>query len=191
MPREIYLQPKQAAVLRLIKSHRAIVIGVGGGRGSAKSSGADRCAMVLLEEWPGLEVCMVMRTWVKQMVPFHLEPIRRDFPWLGDKLKSSPPAMLRIGNERIGKSRMDFKYAENYDAVEEAFRSGNYDLIFIDQAEQFSMREIREIRKACRSSRGRVAKIVLLFNMRGANIQELRKLFYLQQFNKDEDPEDY
>ena len=186
MPREILMQPKQSALLKLIKTHRAIVIGAGGGRGSAKSSAADRCAQILMEEWPGLEACMVMRTWVKQMVPFHLEPIRRDFPWLGDKLKSSPPAMLRIN-----KSRMDFKYAENYDAVEEAFRSGNYDLIFIDQAEQFSMREIREIRKACRSSRGRVAKIVLLFNMRGANIQELRKLFYLHQFNKDEDPEDY
>ena len=181
---EITLQPKQSALLKLIKSHRATVIGAAGGRGSAKSSGADRVAIALMREWQGLEACMVMRTWVKQMVPFHLEPIKRDFPWMD--LKSSPPAMLRDG-----KSRMDFKYAENYDAVVEAFRSGNYDLILIDQAEQFSMREIREIRKACRSSRGRVAKLVLLFNMRGANIQELRKLFYLHQFPKDDDPEDY
>ena len=186
MPREISLQPKQSALLRLIKTSRAVVIGGGGGRGSAKSSGADRVLMILMEEWQGLEACLIMRTWVKQMVPFHLEPIRRDFPWLGENLKVSPPAMARVG-----KSRLDFKYAENYDAVEEAFRSGNYDLIVIDQAEQFSMKEIREIRKACRSSRGRIAKLVLLFNMRGSNIQDLRKIFYLQQFNKDEDPDDY
>src|SRR5208282_2923120 len=184
MAREVSLQPKQSQLLKLIKTSRAVVIGGGGGRGSAKSSGCDRVLAVLMEEWPGSTFCVVMRTWVKQMVPFHLEPIRRDFPWAD--LKTSPPAMWRKGT-----SRTDFKYAENYDAVEEAFRSGNYDLIVVDQAEQFSMKEIREIRKACRSTKRGTAKLVLLFNMRGANIQDLRKLFYLHQFNKDEDPDDY
>ncbi len=162
------------------------MIGVYGGRGSAKSSGTDRAVITLMHEFKDLTICMVMRTWVKQMVPFHLEPIRRDFPWVADKLKTSPPAMLRIGSNRL-----DFKYAENYDSVVEAFRSGNYDLIVIDQAEQFTGREIREIRKANRSRGGRVAKIVLVFNMRGASIQELRKWFYLHEVNKDEDPTDY
>jgi hypothetical protein len=183
---EISLQPKQSKLLHLIKTSKAVVIGVGGGRGSAKSSGTDRCIIALMHEWPGLTACLIMRTWVKQLVPFHLEPIRRDFPWVAGGLKSSPPAMLRIG-----KSRLDFKYAENYDAIVEAFRSGNYDLIAIDQAEQFSGREIREIRKACRSAGGRTAKAILVFNMRGASIQELRKWFHLHEVNKDEDPSDY
>src|ERR1700679_1812633 len=182
----IELQPKQSALLKLIKTSSAVVIGAGGGRVSAKSSGADRCVVTLMHEWPGLTACMIMRTWVSQLVPYHLEPIRRDFPWVANKLKSSPPAMLRIG-----KSRLDFKYAENYDAVIEAFRSGNYDLLLIDQAEQFSAREIREMRKACRSTGGRTAKTVLIFNMRGASIQDLRKWFHLHEVNKDEDPADY
>ena len=186
MKAEISLQPKQSSLLRELQSGKAPVIGVYGGRGSAKSSGSDRAIITLMHELKDLTVCMVMRTWVKQMVPFHIEPIRRDFPWVAKDLKSSPPAMLRIGS-----SRLDFKYAENYDSVVEAFRSGNYDLIVIDQAEQFTGREIREIRKACRSKGGRVAKTVLVFNMRGASIQELRKWFYLHEVNKDEDPEDY
>lgn len=186
MQAEISLQPKQSELLRLIKTSQAVVIGAGGGRGSAKSSGADRCVITLMYEWPGLTACLIMRTWVKQLVPFHLEPIRRDFPWVADGLKSSPPAMLRIG-----KSRLDFKYAENYEAVIEAFRSGNYDLLVIDQAEQFSGREIREMRKACRSVGGRTAKTILIFNMRGASIQELRKWFHLHEVNRDEDPKDY
>lgn len=180
---EILLQPKQYKILDLIENHPAPVIGVGGGRGAAKSSGADRVAITLMYERKGYTVCMVMRTWVKQMVPFHLEPIRRDFPWLTEGLTSSPPAMLRIG-----RSRMEFKYAENYDAVEEAFRSGNYDLIIIDQAEQFTWREIVEIRKAARSKGGGDAKLLLLFNMRGASIQELKKVFYL---NEKGNPEDF
>jgi len=186
MKAEVSLQPKQSELLRIIKTSPAPVIGVYGGRGSAKSSGADRCVVTLMHEWRDVTACMVMRTWVKQMVPFHIEPIRRDFPWLSNQLKTSPPAMLRVGS-----SRLDFKYAENYDSVVEAFRSGNYDLIVIDQAEQFSGREIREIRKACRSRGGRTAKIILVFNMRGAGIQELRKWFYLHEVNKDEDPADY
>jgi hypothetical protein len=182
----ISLQPKQSEMLREIKTGKAPVIGIYGGRGSAKSSGADRCVITIMHEWQDYTICFVMRTWVKQMVPFHLEPIRRDFPWIAKDLKTSPPAMLRIGSNRL-----DFKYAENYDSVVEAFRSGNYDLIVIDQAEQFSGREIREIRKANRSRGGRTAKIVLVFNMRGASIQELRKWFYLHEVNKDEDASDY
>src|ERR1017187_3052063 len=119
---EISLQPLQSALLKIIKNGTAPVIGVYGGRGSAKSSGTDRCVITLMHEWKDMTICMVMRTWVKQMVPYHLEPIRRDFPWVAAALKTSPPAMLRVGSNRL-----DFKYAENYDSVVEAFRSGNYD----------------------------------------------------------------
>jgi len=179
---EISLQPKQSKLYDLIVDDPATVIGAGGGRGAAKSSGADRVAITLMYEREGYTVCMVMRTWVKQMVPFHLEAIRRDFPWLRENLTSSPPAMLRIGS-----SRMEFKYAENYDSVVEAFRSGNYDLIIIDQAEQFSWREIVEIRKAARSKGNHTAKIVLLFNMRGQYIQDLRKVFHLGEILEEKD----
>ena len=182
----IELQPKQSEIYRLLTDSEATTIGVGGGRGAAKSSGADRVAITLMHERQGMTVCLVMRTWQAQLVPFHLEAIKRDFPWLAPNLKMSPPAQLRVG-----RSRMEFKYAENYDAVEEAFRSGNYDLIIVDQAEQFSEREIREMRKACRSKGGRPAKMLLLFNMRGSGIQWLRKWFHLQELNAAEDPSDY
>src|SRR6266567_1769432 len=182
---EIALQPKQSKLLSLIKSSRASVIGVGGGRGAAKSSGADRCIVTLMYEWKGLVSCMVMRNF-DQVFKYHIEPIRRDFPWLESSLKTSMPASLKIGS-----SQLDFSYAENMDDIIRRFRSGNYDVVIIDQAEQFSGREIREIRKATRSRGGRQAKIVLLFNMRGSGIQDLRKWFHLHEVNKDEDPDDY
>jgi hypothetical protein len=182
----IRLFPKQSKILDLIKNSPATIIGVGGGRGGAKSSGIDRTAITMMHEVDGITICCVMRTWVKQMVPFHLEPILRDFPWLDKNLKTSPPAMMRVG-----KSRMEFKYAENYDDVVNSFRSGNYDLVYIDQAEQFTWREIVEIRKACRSTKLKAAKIVLIFNMRGASIQEFRKRFYLHELPPGQDPADY
>jgi len=184
MPVEIALQPKQSKLLSLIKQDPAPVIGVGGGRGAAKSSGADRCVITLMYEQSML-ACMVMRNF-DQVFKYHIEPIRRDFPWLETQLKTSMPASLRVGS-----SQLDFSYAENMDDIIRRFRSGNYDLIVIDQAEQFSGREIREIRKATRSRGGRTAKIVLLFNMRGSGIQDLRRWFHLHEVNKDEDPNDY
>lgn len=181
---EIQLQPKQSKMYELLTSARATVLGVGGGRGAAKSSGADRVAVTMMYERPLLS-CMVMRNF-DQVFKYHIEPIRRDFPWLENSLKTSMPASLKVG-----KSQLDFSYAENMDDIIRRFRSGNYDLIIIDQAEQFSWREIAEIRKATRSKGGRPAKLLLLFNMRGAGIQDLRKRFHLREFNKDEDGNDY
>ena len=185
---EIGLQPKQAELERAIRDDRAVVIGVGGGRGSAKSSGADR--IVIGEMYRRrMHACMVMRNW-DQIKKYHIEPISTDFPWLRSSLRNSIPAKLTITTPKWV-SDLDFSYAENYDDVVRRFQSGNYDLIVIDQAEQFSEREIREIRRANRSRGGKPAKMVLLFNMRGSGIQSLRKWFYLGEFNKDEDPEDY
>ena len=181
---EILLQPKQYQMLQLILDSPAVVIGVGGGRGAAKSSGADRVAITLMHMQKDAEMCMIMRTW-PQLNTFHLEAIKATFPFIKEGLKVSPPAKLEVGG-----SRMDFKYAENYDGVVQTLRSGNYRYIFIDQAEQFTEREIREIRKANRSTR-QTAKIILLFNMRGAGIQTLRKWFYLKELNKDEKQSDY
>jgi hypothetical protein len=169
---------------RLLTDDPASVIGVGGGRGAAKSSGADRVVVTIMHERT-LLACMVMRNF-DQVFKYHIEPIRRDFPWLEDKLKTSMPASLKVRG-----SQLDFSYAENMDDIIRRFRSGNYDLIVIDQAEQFSWREIAEIRKATRSKGGKPAKLLLLFNMRGAGIQDLRKRFHLREFNKDEDPKDY
>jgi len=182
---EIALQPKQSYMYDMIVSHRATVLGVGGGRGAAKSSGADRVVITLMYERAGMLACMVMRNF-DQVFKYHIEPIRRDFDWLEDNLKTSMPASLKVG-----KSQLDFSYAENMDDIIRRFRSGNYDLVIIDQAEQFSWREIVEIRKATRSRGGRPAKILLLFNMRGSGIQDLRKRFHLLEYNKDEDPSDY
>src|ERR1700761_8627514 len=139
---EIELQPKQTELYELIVEHPAPVIGVGGGRGAAKSFAADACAVTLMYERKGLLGCMVMRN-SDQILRYHIEAIGRNFPWLEGDLNRSFPAKLRIG-----RSELDFSYAENLEDIERRFRSGNYDIMFVDQAEQFSGRELRELRKA-------------------------------------------
>lgn len=179
------MQPKQWDGMDLITDSAAVVVGIGGGRGAAKSSGADRILITLGYEQKDMLACIVMRTW-PQVEKYHLEPFKRDFPWLEANVKVSIPA-----NVKFAGSQIDFAYAKNYDEVEKNFRSANYRYIIVDQAEQFSERELREMRKACRSKGKHRAKFIMLFNMRGASISTLRKWFHTKEYNKDESPQDY
>jgi hypothetical protein len=184
----IHLQPKQGVLLDLIEHHRATVIGVGGGRGAAKSGGADRIGLAMMMERPGLVACIVMRNY-DQVRKYHVEAMLRDFPVLEQYYRKTDSKLkIPVGGKY---SELDFSYAESLEDVKRRFRSGNYDIIIVDQAEQFTWEELSEMGLAARSKHGR-AKVVLLFNMGGIGILDLRNRFGpVKKFNDNEDPEDY
>lgn len=185
----IHLQPKQGELLDLIENSPATVIGVGGGRGAAKSGGADRIALVLMGEQAGCLACIVMRNY-DQVRKYHVEPIIRDFPEVEPFLLKTDHK-LKLPVQGIT-SEMDFSYAESLEDVKRRFRSGNYRYIFVDQAEQFTWEELSEMMLANRTRGANKAKTVLLFNMGGIGIQDLRNRFGpVKKFNENERPEDY
>lgn len=186
---ELALQPKQHQLLDLIENDPATWIGAGGGRGSAKSSGLDRIALALLASEPGIVGCIVMRT-SEQVRKYHIDPMLKTFPELKPYYHGTFKKFRLPAGEGLQTSDLDIGYAENYDAVESFFRSANYKFIFVDQAEQFIERELREIKKACRWPKGK-ASMVLAFNMGGAGIQTLRKWFHTREYNEREEPENY
>lgn len=189
----IHLLPSQDDLLSLYENHRATVIGVGGGRGAAKSAGADRIALILMMERAGFICCVVMRNY-DQVRKYHIEPIKRDFPVLEKFYRSSDSKLKLPVKDTDGKekfSEMDFSYAESLDDVKRRFRSANYDLIIVDQAEQFTWEELSEMGLAARSKHG-TAKVILLFNMGGIGIQDLRNRFGpVKKFNENENPDEY
>ena len=173
----------------LIERHQATVIGVGGGRGAAKSGGADRIALALMIQQPGQLSCMVMRN-SDQVRKYHEEAIVRDFPLLDQFLhRTNHVLKLPVSDTP---SELAFSYGENLEDIKRRFRSGNYRYIFVDQAEQFTWEELSEIMLANRSKGGVQAKTILLFNMGGIGIQDLRNRFGpVKKFNENERPEDY
>lgn len=187
MKLKIRLQPKQGQVYDWMESGRATWIGAGGGRGSAKSGGADRIALALSIDQPGIVSCVVMRNF-DQVRKYHIEPLMRTYPVLEDHFTIST-SKLKIPCGEVS-SEIDFSYAENLADVERRFRSANYKYIIVDQAEQFTPEELLEMKNACRWPGGG-AKMLLLFNMGGACIQTLRKWFYDREYNERQDPEDY
>ena len=185
----IHLQPKQGDLLDLIEHSPASVIGVGGGRGAAKSGGADRVALVLMGEQAGCISCIVMRNY-DQVRKYHIEPIVRDFPEVEPFLLKTDHK-LKLPVQKVI-SELDFSYAESLEDVKRRFRSGNYRYIFVDQAEQFTWEELSEMMLANRTRGPYQAKTVLLFNMGGIGIQDLRNRFGpVKKFNENEHPEDY
>jgi hypothetical protein len=182
---EIALQPKQWQILDWLGDNRSGWIGVGGGRGAAKSSTADRALLTLSHEQKGILSCVVMRNF-DQVRKYHIEPTLRLWPHLRSSFHVSV-AKLVIPSTR---SEIDYSYAENLADVERRFRSANYKYIIVDQAEQFVEPELREMKNACRCAAGG-ATMLLLFNMGGAGIQTLRKWFHTREYNEHEDPADY
>lgn len=182
----IDLQPKQYELLQLISDPKgAPILGVGGGRGCGKSSAIDRVCITLMYQFPGIQIGVFMRN-AGQIMEFHAEPIKRDFPWLASSIKHTMPASLKIG-----KSKLSFSFAEDLESVSRRTRSGNLDLAVIDQSEQWSEQEIRELHKSVRSKGGKVAKLVLVFNFRGASIAWHREVFHEHKVGPHDDPKRY
>jgi hypothetical protein len=140
---------------------------------------------------PGTIGCILMRN-SDQVQRYHEDVMMRTWPELDAcYLKTKRKIVIPF---RDGKaSEIQFSYAESLEDVIRRFRSANYHDIFIDQAEQFSENELREIRQAVRwpGVPDGTCKLVLAFNMGGAGISFLRKKFHTLEYGPREKRENF
>lgn len=189
---DLFLQPKQGALLDLVEqTNGATWIGLGGGRGGSKSAALQRVMIARRLQIPGTIGCMLMRN-SDQIQRYHEDVIIRTWPSLDAcYLKTKRKIVIPF---RDGKaSEIQFSYAESLEDVIRRFRSANYHDIFIDQAEQFTENELREIRQAVRwpGVPDGTCKLVLAFNMGGAGISFLRKKFHTLEYGPREKRENF
>jgi len=185
------LQPKQSLLLRYL-NQEASWIGIGGGRGGAKSTALQRCMLVRRESASKTLGAIVMRNY-DQVKRYHVDPMLRDFPELAPNYMKTESKLIIPGrNKQAGNSEIHFTYAESLEDVIRRFRSASYYDVFVDQAEQFSEDELREIKQCVRWSKvpQGTCKLVLSFNM-GGNIDFLRRIFHLHEYNRNERAEDF
>ena len=189
------LQPKQAQVFDLVEKSQASWIGAGGGRGGAKSGGLQRIMLGRRTALPGTIGAILMRNY-DQVKRYHVDVMLRDYPELAKYYRTTEnKIVLPTGGTRKQpvNSEIHFTYAESLEDVIRRFRSANYYDVFVDQAEQFTEPELREI-KQCVRWRGTApgaCKLVLAFNMGGAGIDFLRRKFKDGEFNEYESAEDF
>jgi len=192
----ILFQPKQERADFLISNGNAKTVGLGGGRGGAKTAGLIRSMIKRRLMLPGTIGVMVMRNYT-QIVKFHIVPMLNDFPQLRPYYEISkmrivfPAGVDSAGN--VLYSTILFMYAENLHDVEIRFKSANFYDVFVDQAEQFDEAELREMKQTVRWKNVPMGacKFVLAFNMGGIGIDFLRKKFHLKEYNAGESEADY
>lgn len=194
---EIALQPKQSKVYALVYNSEASWIGMPGGRGGAKSGGMQRIMIDRRVSLPGTIGVIVMRNY-EQVQKYHVDVMLRDYPELMQSFnKADSRIVFPMGKDEKGDlrppSEIHFSWAPALKDVIRRFRSGSFYDIMVDQAEQFTEPELREMKQACRwkGAKQGACKFVLGFNMGGAGIDFLRKKFHFKEMNQNERSEDF
>ncbi len=188
---DVSLQPKQDEIRELVENSRAPWIGGGGGRGGAKSGCIDRVMLKRRYDLPGTLGAIVMRNY-DQVKKYHIDVMLRDYPELEEYYNATDHRLL-IPMPEGPPSEIHFLHADTLADVDRVFRSGNYYDIFVDQAEQFTETELRNMKQANRH-KGTVpgkCKFGLFFNMAGAGIAFLDNIFHSRNYGPNEKASDF
>lgn len=178
-------------VLDQFESSAASWIGAGGGRGAAKTGGLQRIMLERRVENPGTIGAILMRNY-DQVKRYHIDVMLRDYPEL-EPFYHKTDSKFVLPMENGPDSEIHFTYAESLQDVIRRFRSASYYDLVVDQAEQFSEAELREIKQAVRWKNvpQGTCKLALAFNMGGVGISFLSKKFHELEYNDRERASDY
>ncbi len=185
----IELLPKQIELGEMIEYGKASWIGYGGSRGASKSGGARRLMMERRMRHPGTWGIIIRRN-SKELQRNHIDELFREYPSLKEYYHATKKELTL---PQTNGSKIYFGYADTLDDVRLQAMGGQFMDVFIDQAEQFSEEELREFKQMARWPGKPVgsAKMLLLFNMGGAGIQFLKRVFHTKEFHDKEEPSDF
>ena len=195
---KIRLQPKQDMVCELMQAtgpNAATVIGAGGAKGSGKSAGARNIAITLAMElgskYPGIVITLVRRV-AADLRDNHIEPMFRQHPELRAHWRATDHDLILPNRARIL-----FRSAETADDVQKRFLGGfESAIIIVDEAQQFTQKELQWIQTAARwtSEAGipeGLCKALFLFNPGGPGSAYIRRIFWLKQYEGKEQPKSF
>ncbi len=195
---QLHLQPKQEQLYSLLTATGptvATIIGDGGAKGGGKSQGADNCALLLAgelgNEYPGLKITIIRRVF-QDLKENHIDKMLERYPELNQCYTDKDGIQLKNG------AKIQFAYAETPGDVERKFRGGfESAFIFVDEAQQFTERELQDIQMACRWTKASTGlppgfcKLILMFNPGGKSADYIRRIFWTRKYNENEFAHNY
>ena len=171
---------KQKLFLKAKKKH----IGFGGARGGGKSWAVRVKAVLLALNYAGIEMCIVRKTYPELEVN-HIKQLKA--MTLNNIAKYTQ--QKRILTFRNG-STIKFQYCRN-DADLDNFQGAEYDVIFIDEATQFSENQLIEITACLRGVNDFPKRIYYTCNPGGQGHGYIKRIFIDKEYKGKEKPEDY
>jgi len=183
-------QPKQVLFDDLLEQSAASWLGYGGSRGGAKSGGCRRSMVRRRLQYPGTTGQIIRRVWEDVRLN-HVEKFFEEFPALLPYYRVAEHEVTIPTNG--APSTIKFDSAETETDVKRKAYGPEFMDIFVDQAEQFSEKELKLLKTTCRwpNTPEHHCKFGLFFNPGGIGAAFLRRVFYTHEYHERENPKDF
>ena len=179
----LYLgEPNEKQKLALQDTHRHV--GYGGARGGGKSWMVRTKAVLLAGRWAGIKI-LIMRQTYPELEQNHIRQLRKLLPRsIATYNKTEKRFTFRNG------STIDFQYCKN-DGDLDRMQGSEYDVIFIDEATNFSEYQLKAIAACCRGVNNFPKRIYYTCNPGGQGHGYIKRIFIDRKYNTGENPDDY
>lgn len=172
-------------------------VGYGGARGGGKSFAARYKAVGLAVSYPGIRILMV-RAHYNELEENLINPIRRWMPTAMYSYNGSSHLLTIYNGDGQPNSEIKFGHWDSV-AAENEYQGIEYDVIFIDEATQFSERTFKYLASCLRGVNPDFPRrMYLTCNPGGVGHRWVKRLFIDRDFHVDEEdpranenPEDY
>ena len=174
-----YPNPKQEQFLLAKARH----VGFGGARGGGKSFAVRLKAKLLALRYGGIRILILRRSY-PELTNNHISILRNE---LGELARyNDRDKVLRFDNG----STIHFGYCDN-DGDLSRMQGMEYDVIFIDEATQFSEFQMKTIAACVRGVNDFPKRVYYTCNPGGRGHSYIKRIFIDRRFEVGEDPSDY
>ena len=186
------LQPKQWEFGQLCSKSKATWLGFGGSRGGAKSGGLRRVMLSRRLEWPGTNGLIFRRVY-DELKKNHIDKMLDEWPALRRYWHATDHEIVLPAVKGEAPSKICFGYAETFEELKRKFFGLEFMDIFVDQGEQLSEQEHRNLKMSCRwpGVPDFRCKYGIFFNPGGIGLPYLKRVFGDKSFRDREVPDDY
>ena len=170
---------KQERFLR--DKHRHV--GFGGARGGGKSWAIRVKSILLALNYPGIRICIVRRTY-PELEENHIVPMKAMLHGIATYNKQEKKFTFPNG------STIKFQYCKN-DGDLDNFQGVEFDVIFIDEATQFTEYQLKCIAASCRGTNNFPKRVYYTCNPGGPGHGYIKRIFIDRRYQDNENPDDY
>lgn len=168
---------------KLFLKAKQTYIAFGGARGGGKSWSVRTKATLLAARYPGIKIMIVRRTY-PELRQNHITTMSRDLYGIADYRSSAKELVF------INSSIIFYRYCRNVADLDK-FQGLECDVLFIDEATQFTEEMYDRIKACVRGVNNFPKRIYLTCNPGGVGHTWVKRLFIDRAYRTDENPEDY
>lgn len=160
-------------------------VGYGGARGGGKSWMVRAKSTILGSNYPGIRI-LIMRQTYPELEKNHISQLRQLLIPVGLARYNKTDKQFTFTNGSI----IDLQYCKN-DSDLDRLQGAEYDVIFIDEATNFTEFQLKAIAACCRGVNNFPKRIYYTCNPGGQGHAYIKRIFIDRRYEEGENPDDY